>query len=65
MIEHEYQFRVAYPDTDRMGTVHHANYVKYYEVARWELLRSIVLPYAELEALLIRMTGNFRNTLIY
>jgi len=27
MIEHEYQFRVLYPDTDQMGTVHHSNYV--------------------------------------
>lgn len=39
MIEHEYTFRVMYPDTDQMGSVHHANYVKYYETARWELFR--------------------------
>jgi len=45
MIEHEYKFRVTYPDTDKMGTMHHANYVKYYEAARWELLRSIGIPY--------------------
>jgi acyl-CoA thioester hydrolase len=50
MIEHEYYFRVAYSDTDRMGTVHHSNYVKYFEVARWELLRSIGLSYSDLEA---------------
>ena len=45
MIEHEYKFRVTYPDTDKMGTMHHANYVKYYEAARWELFRSIGIPY--------------------
>lgn len=45
MIVHEYKFRVKYPDTDQMGTVHHANYAKYYEAARWELLRSIGVPY--------------------
>jgi acyl-CoA thioester hydrolase len=49
MIEHEYQFRVAYPDTDRMGTVHHSNYAKYYERARWELFRSIGVPYHSIE----------------
>jgi len=49
MLEHEYQFRVTYPDTDRMGTMHHANYVKYYETARWELFRSIGVPYSAVE----------------
>jgi acyl-CoA thioester hydrolase len=29
MIEHEYIFRVMYPDTDKTGTVHHLNYAKY------------------------------------
>lgn len=49
MIEHEYQFRVTYPDTDKMGTMHHANYVKYYEAARWELFRSIGVSYNSVE----------------
>lgn len=49
MIEHEYNFRVIYPDTDQMGTVHHANYVKYYETARWELFRSIGISYRSVE----------------
>ena len=49
MIEHDYKFRVSYPDTDKMGTMHHANYVKYYEAARWELFRSIGVPYDSVE----------------
>lgn len=49
MIEYDYKFRVTYPDTDKMGTMHHANYVKYYEAARWELLRSIGVPYNSVE----------------
>jgi len=49
MIEHDYKFRVSYPDTDKMGTMHHANYVKYYETARWELFRSIGVPYISVE----------------
>jgi acyl-CoA thioester hydrolase len=32
-----------------MGTVHHANYVKYFETARWELFRSIGIPYNAVE----------------
>lgn len=49
MITYDYQFRVAYPDTDQMGTMHHANYTKYYELARWELLRSIGVSYKSVE----------------
>ncbi|MBP1640689.1 MAG: thioesterase [Bacteroidetes bacterium] len=49
MITYEYKFRVAYPDTDKMGTVHHSNYAKYYERARWELLRNIGIPYQTIE----------------
>lgn len=49
MIEHEYTFRVMYPDTDQMGTVHHANYVRYYEAARWELFRNMGISYQSVE----------------
>jgi len=49
MIEHEYKFRVMYPDTDQMGTVHHSNYVKFFETARWELFRSLGIPYNSVE----------------
>lgn len=49
MIKHIHKFRVAYPDTDKMGTVHHSNYAKYYEVARWELLRHIGISYQSME----------------
>jgi len=49
MIEHEYKFRVTYPDTDKMGTMHHAEYAKHYETARWELFRSIGVSYNSVE----------------
>ena len=49
MIEHEHRFRVLYPDTDKMGIVHHSNYVKYYETARWELFRSLGISYHSIE----------------
>ena len=70
MIEHEYKFRVTYPDTDKMGTMHHANYVKYYEAARWELLRNIGIPYNLVEELgvmcpVISMKFKFLKTTRY
>ncbi len=42
-------FRVSYSDTDQMGFMHHSNYLKYYETARWELFRSIGMPYHKIE----------------
>lgn len=70
MIEHEYTFRVMYPDTDKMGTVHHSNYPKYYETARWELFRSIGIPYQTVEEAgymlpVIRMNFRFIKTVQY
>ena len=35
----ELQIRVRYAETDRMGLLHHANYLVYFEQARTELLR--------------------------
>ena len=49
MISFDTQIRVLYRDTDKMGVVHHANYIVYYEAARNELFRSIGLPYTMLE----------------
>ncbi len=42
-------FRVSYSDTDQMGFMHHSNYLRYYETARWELFRSLGLSYAGIE----------------
>ena len=39
MIQGEIQIRVRYAETDRMGFLHHANYLVYFEQARTELLR--------------------------
>jgi acyl-CoA thioester hydrolase len=32
-----------------MGFMHHSNYFRHYETARWELFRSIGIPYHEIE----------------
>jgi len=49
MISHTYQIRINYSDTDKMGFVHHSNYAKIYENARWETLREIGIPYSVIE----------------
>lgn len=48
-MEFEISLRAAYADTDQMGFVHHSNYVKYLERARWEAFRKIGLTYKEIE----------------
>lgn len=48
-IDHTSTVRVRYADTDKMGVVYYGNYLKYFEIGRTELLRSIGLPYVELE----------------
>lgn len=42
--------RVGYSDTDQMTFVHHSNYVKYYENARWEAFRALGISYKDIEA---------------
>lgn len=43
------EIRVRYAETDRMGLLHHANYLVYFEQARTELLRSQGLTYRDME----------------
>jgi acyl-CoA thioester hydrolase len=47
--QHIFRFRVAYSDTDQMGVMHHSNYLKYFEMARYELFRDMGLSYAKIE----------------
>ncbi len=41
--------RVIYGDTDQMGVVYYANYLRWFEKGRTEFLRQIGLPYASIE----------------
>jgi acyl-CoA thioester hydrolase len=45
----ECQIRVRYAETDRMGLLHHANYLVYFEQGRTELLREMGYTYKDLE----------------
>ena len=42
-------YRVIYGDTDQMGIVYYANYLRWFECGRAEFLRQIGLPYAAIE----------------
>jgi acyl-CoA thioester hydrolase len=46
---HDIAIRVRYAETDRMGLLHHANYLVYFEMARTELLRQRGISYREVE----------------
>ena len=45
----EINIRVRYAETDRMGLLHHANYLVYFEQGRTELLRELGVSYRDLE----------------
>jgi acyl-CoA thioester hydrolase len=49
MIHGEVSIRVRYAETDRMGLLHHANYLVYFEQARTELLRDQGVTYRVFE----------------
>jgi len=49
MLSGEITIRVRYAETDRMGLLHHANYLVYFEQGRTELLRSQGFAYKDFE----------------
>jgi len=50
MLKHQTRYRVIYGDTDKMGYVYNANYLRWFEIGRAELFRELGLPYREVEA---------------
>jgi len=49
MISHRTAYRVIYGDTDSMGVVYNANYLRLFEIGRAELFRSLNLTYKSIE----------------
>ncbi len=49
MVQGETTIRVRYAETDRMGLLHHANYLVYFEQGRTELLRDQGFSYRDIE----------------
>jgi len=48
-VEKVVNIRVGYSHTDKMGYVHHSQYLVYYEYARLEYLRELGMSYKEIE----------------
>jgi len=48
-ISHRAEVRVTYAETDAMGIVYYANYLRWLEVGRTELMRSLGIAYREME----------------
>lgn len=48
-MHYDTEIEVRYYETDGQGIVHHANYFKYFELARVKMLQEVGHDYAELE----------------
>ena len=46
---HIYKRKINYYETDKMGIVHHSNYIRFFEEARCSLLEDCGLPYDLME----------------
>ena len=46
---HRFALRVRYADTDRMGFAYYANYLRWFEIGRAEMMRSLGTSYREIE----------------
>jgi len=49
MSHYDFEVRIAYADTDRMGVVYYANYLVLFERGRTEFLRHLGLRYRDME----------------
>ncbi len=45
----DFEYRVRYGDTDKMGISYYANYFVWFEAARTEYFRALGMPYTECE----------------
>ena len=49
MNHYDFEVRIAYADTDRMGVVYYANYLVLFERGRTEFLRNLGIRYRDME----------------
>lgn len=45
----KYERKINYYETDKMGVVHHSNYIRFLEEARCEFMNEVGLSYSKLE----------------
>ena len=46
---HRYEHDAQYYETDKMGVVHHSNYIRWFEEARVDFMKKSGLPYDKME----------------
>lgn len=66
----EVEFEVRYAETDRMGIVHHANYLVWFELARTRFCSDAGMPYPQIEELgyfmiITQAQQNYRQSATY
>lgn len=49
MYSYDFNKRVRYAETDKMGYLYYGHYAKYYEIGRVESLRSLGISYRQME----------------
>ncbi|MGD0623349.1 MAG: thioesterase family protein [Thermodesulfobacteriota bacterium] len=49
-VPHRIETRVTYADTDAMGIVYYSHYLRWFEMGRTELMRSLGIAYKEMES---------------
>ena len=48
-MKYVFERKINYYETDKMGVVHHSNYIRYLEEARTAWLESLEMPFQEME----------------
>lgn len=66
----DYNVRVRYAETDKMGVVYHGNYAQYFEIGRVEWLRNLGISYKKMEDLgvmlpVVSLTMNYKKSAYY
>lgn len=49
-VPHRIETRVTYAETDAMGIVYYSHYLRWFEMGRTELMRSLGIAYKEMES---------------
>lgn len=55
MMKHRYEYQIIFGDTDQMGVVYYANYLRFFEGARASYWRALGKSYKDLEDAQIAM----------
>lgn len=70
MAVHRHEHRVIFGDTDAMGIVYYANYLRYFELARSEWFRDFYLPPPQMVQdenymIVLKAHSNYFNSAVY